>query len=444
MRYVLLFARHSFLSCCNRSSSFSLRQCIADNCFITTEGQISGNPSGSPVASPTSIQNSGLRRSLTPESVAAAPPPSQTVLDIIPSDTVSVDIGSVNETKSGTKEPLDEEGDSRSSSLSELGDGSMDAEEPQAHTRALLDREDNDSEAETERLENTPRNLVRRIVNNVSLVESTPVSSPTKRGVPSVSEDDPSTANSPTDTSDDQLDDGDVNGGSHSLLDPKSNITAADATGTETEAVGKKRKRPSSDTSSTVGPDEEGPAKKRIETSRFDAEEDGEKAQDTNLDDADDETNEYAAEDAPLGHVDETAEDLDAAVDAPGELVEDATEDTALHIRSSKSKKGKRKGKKVIDTIERPNGMRASPDPHEPDERVEDEADEEDTAYIEEQSMPMILLQTNFNLLGASLTWLLDANKKVAMEQLGMIEQKFKIFRERYSSVMQKCCLQWS
>lgn len=386
------------------------------------EGQSVKASSGSPPGSPIAPQKLALKGSSTPEPTQVAHPPSETVLDIVPSDTVPIDIDLVNGVTSGPKELLDEQSDSRSSSLSELGDGSVDAEEPQSRSHEIIGREDNDSEAETERLENTPAGIGRRTGNNAPLPDTTPVPSPTKRGIPSASEDDPSIADSPADMSDDQVENADTD----DRPQPTSDHNSTENVGKVADVAGRKRKRSSSDTSSTVEQEDEGPAKKKIESSRSDIEEDGDKITDANTEGINEDINEETIEDATLEQADEINEDADAAGDAP----EEAAEESTVQIRSSKSKKGKRKGKKVVDNVDKSNVARGSPDVNEAEEPVDGEGDEEDNAYVEEQSKTMAFPNIQFRCLLANAVS--DANKKIAMEKLTFIEQKFKIFRERY------------
>ena len=137
----------------------------------------------------------------------------------------------------------DHHGDDRSSSLSELGDASDDQSESTPRPAATLDVGDNDSEAETERLENTPQKPTRTVTDG-SLATEIPCQKSPSKLAHSRTIDENETAQ--FDVADDTRLGKPVDGNAalHAL-----SLAASSEAASFTEGVGKKRKRSSEEPS---------------------------------------------------------------------------------------------------------------------------------------------------------------------------------------------------
>ncbi|KAH7372349.1 Sds3-like-domain-containing protein [Pyrenochaeta sp. MPI-SDFR-AT-0127] len=299
---------------------------------------------------------------------------------------------------------LDDMADSRSSSLSELGDASDDQSEPTPRPTTAIDvddededDEDEDSEAETERLDNTPRKLTRTATNTSLLSEAMYTRTPSKLAHARTIEQDGSSPPTPSVMTDDATFDeaAETENPLHSLS------LAAASQAASLEYAGKKRKRTSSERS-PVDQDDDEPARKRsgtVPTLNGLAEGVADSSEqvdvDEELENAEERLSQLAQEELDL-------EERQANIAA------ETVNEMATVAKHTKPRKGGRRGKrKVEDTNyghgEQLVGLEA------PDVEVEGEADELDSAALDEEV----------------------SKKKIAIDELAKIEKKFKLFREK-------------
>lgn len=160
---------------------------------------------------------------------------------------------------------LDDHADDRSSSLSELGDASdVESEQPTPRPAATADLNENDSEAETERLEETPRKLLRTARDTSLASEAMYARTPSKLIHTKTIEHDESAPPTPSDAADDEImDDADE------AQDPLHALSLAAASeAASLELAGKKRKRVSARGTPIEDHDEE-PARKRSASAKI-------------------------------------------------------------------------------------------------------------------------------------------------------------------------------
>lgn len=154
---------------------------------------------------------------------------------------------------------FDDHADDRSSSLSELGDAS-DVESEQHTPRRIVttDPNENDSEAETERLEETPRKLTRTATDTSLAAEALYTRTPSKLMHTKTIEYDESAPPTPSDMAEDEImEDADE------AQDPLHALSLAAASeAASLELAGKKRKRTSARVTPLDDQDDE-PARKR-------------------------------------------------------------------------------------------------------------------------------------------------------------------------------------
>ncbi|EAT77447.2 hypothetical protein SNOG_15222 [Parastagonospora nodorum SN15] len=294
----------------------------------------------------------------------------------------------------------DDIADNGSSSLSELGDASDDQSEPTPRPTTAGEMDDDDSEAETERLENTPRKLG-RTATDTSLAEALYTRTPSKLMHSRTVDQDESAPPTPsvmTDDADATLDDAvDADNPLHSL----SLIAASEAA--SLESVGKKRKRTSAEGSPVEEPEEDEPARKRSGTANLPAANGSLAGVTDSAEQVDiDEELEVAEERlSQLAHEEMELEQRQAniAAETVGEL---AT--VAKHTKPRKGgRRGKRKAEDPFALSEQFVGGEAQ------DGEGEEEHDEEQSAAQDEEV----------------------AKKKNAIDELAKIEKKFKLFREK-------------
>jgi hypothetical protein len=293
----------------------------------------------------------------------------------------------------------DDIADNGSSSLSELGDASDDQSEPTPRPTTADDIDEDDSEAETERLESTPRKPARTAV-DTSSAEALYTRTPSKLMHSRTVDEGESAPPTPSVITDDAtLDDAiEADNPLHSL----SLIAASEAA--NLEYAGKKRKRTSAEGSPIEEQEEDEPARKRSGTSKtptanglhtsvadsaeqIDVEEELEVAQERL---------------SQLAHEEMDLEERQAniAAETVGEL--------ATVAKHTKPRKGGRRGKRKADESNYAfNEQYAGAEVHEGE--GEDEHDEEQSAALDEEV----------------------AKKKNAIDELAKIEKKFKLFREK-------------
>ncbi|KAJ4992110.1 hypothetical protein SVAN01_02431 [Stagonosporopsis vannaccii] len=334
---------------------------------------------------------------LSPVTRAGPAKAAPTIISAVPAPTmITTDPIAAAEVLGG----LDDHADDRSSSLSELGDASdVESEQPTPRPSVTADVNENDSEAETERLEQTPRKLIRTQTDMSLASEALYTRTPSKLVHSKTIEHDESAPPSPSDLAEDEAmeDADDVQDPLHALS------LAAASEAASLELAGKKRKRMSARGTPIDDHDDE-PARKRsasakvaayngtaedvIESSeRPDAEEE--------LDHAEDRLDELAREEADLE-------------ERRANLATETISELATVAKHSKPRKGGRRGKrKAEDTSYTYNEALATTETI--DGEVEGEDNEEDSAALDEEV----------------------AKKKSAIDELAKIEKKFKLFREK-------------
>jgi hypothetical protein len=291
---------------------------------------------------------------------------------------------------------VDDMADNGSSSLSELGDASDDQSEATPRPTTALDMDDEDSEAETERLEDTPRKMA-RTATHTSLADAVYTRTPSKLMHSKTVEEDESSPPTPS-----VITDVDEPLEAVNPLHSLSLIAASEAA--SLEYTGKKRKRTSAEGSPVDEPEEEEPARKRSGTARLSA------------------TNGSLAGVADSSEQVDLDEELEVAEDRLSQLAQDehdleerqaniaveTVNELATVAKLTKPRKGGRRGKrKADDSSYAFNEQLAGADA--PDAEGEDDNDEEQSAAQDEEV----------------------AKKKNAIDELAKIERKFKLFREK-------------
>jgi hypothetical protein len=292
----------------------------------------------------------------------------------------------------------DDIADNGSSSLSELGDASDDHSEPTPRptTAGDLDDED-DSEAETERLEHTPRKLARTATDTSLLSEALYTRTPSKLMHSRTIDQDESAPPTPSVITD--LDEtAEADNPLHSL----SFIAASEAA--SLDYAGKKRKRTSAEGSPVDDQEEDEPARKRSGTAKNPTANGSLTSATDSAEQVDVEEELEVAEErlSQLAHEELDLEERQAniAAETVGEL--------ATVAKLTKPRKGGRRGKrKAEDSSYTFNEHFVGVEPQ--DAEGEDDNDEEQSAALDEEV----------------------AKKKNAIDELAKIEKKFKLFREK-------------
>lgn len=293
---------------------------------------------------------------------------------------------------------IEDVADSGSSSLSEPGDASDDQSEPTPRPTTILDLDGEDSEAETERLEHTPRKLTRTGTETSLLSETLYMRTPSKLAHSSMVDQESSAPPTPSVIADDVMLEEEVIASSnplHSL----SLVAASEAA--SLEFAGRKRKRTSAE-SSPVPEEEEEPERKRSGTAKAptpnglragvvdSAEQMGAEDQ---LDMAEERLSHLAQEELDLEE-----RQANIAAETVGEL--------ATVAKLTKPRKGGKRGKRKAEYSSYAQGeLSAGGDTHEAE--GEDENDEEHSVALDEEV----------------------AKKNHAIDVLAKIEKKFNIFR---------------
>ncbi|KAF2733235.1 hypothetical protein EJ04DRAFT_513328 [Polyplosphaeria fusca] len=347
-------------------------------------------PSSSPMPDAPSIR-------LDPD-LRAASTDGTTMLDMLSAAAIQkprVELPTANETPEGAGDDLP---DNRSSSLSELGDASDEQSEPTPRPSTLAELDDNDSEAETERMEKTPRKLIRTATNTSITSEQIFERTPSKLAHSKTLDQDESAPPTPSIATEETL----AINPSHANAGLESLSMLATSEAANLEAIGKKRKRSSLESSPADDLTEE-PAPKRSSTSRETAINGSQEAAidvpehmdvEEELDHAEERISQLAQEDVELEE-----RQANVALEAVSEL--------ATVANLSKPRKGGRKGKRKANNLAAANAESVAP--AEDEGEVEGENDEEDSAMLDEEA----------------------AKKKNAIDQLAKIERRFKIFREK-------------
>lgn len=294
-----------------------------------------------------------------------------------------------------SEQGIDDHADNRSSSLSELGDASDDHfEAPQSAAPAGTDLIENDSEAETERLDQTPRKPTRTGTATSLASEQFYERTPSKLVQSTTVDEDESAPASPTPVALGAT----GQTANNAALDTLSFLAASEAV--SLEMAGKKRKRSSADHNSADEPTDE-PARKRSSTAKDsptngdhdDIMENVEEADvDEELDHAEERISALAQEEAELEQ-----RQADVAAETVTEL--------ATVAKLAKPRKGRGRGKRKLD-----NAISVEALLEVQDGDGDADNDEEDSSSLDEEA----------------------AKKKNAIDELAKIEKKFKLFREKW------------
>ncbi|CAN9345977.1 unnamed protein product [Alternaria alternata] len=294
---------------------------------------------------------------------------------------------------------FDDIADNGSSSLSELGDASDDQSEPTQRPSAVADMDEDDSEAETERLHNTPRKLARTATETSLLSEPIYTRTPSKLAHSKTIEHDDSAPPTPTAITDDA-----TMGEAPTTENPLHSLSLIAASeAANLEHVGMKRKRASAERS-PVDEREEEPSRKRsinAKGSALDgladaaADRQGQMDADEELENAEENLSALAREELEL-------EERQANIAAQ------TVSEMATVAKHTKPRKGGRRGKrKMEDPSYAYAETFAAAEAHEAE--AEGEHDDEDSAVLDEEV----------------------TKKKQAIDELAKIEKKFKLFREK-------------
>ncbi|KAF1940236.1 hypothetical protein EJ02DRAFT_456181 [Clathrospora elynae] len=287
---------------------------------------------------------------------------------------------------------FDDTADNGSSSLSELGDASDDNSEPTPRHTTAADLDEEDSEAETERLEATPRRLARTATDTSLLSEPIYTRTPSKLAHSRTIEHEESAPPTPSVTADDAED------SLHSL----SLIAASEAA--SLESTGQKRKRASAGESPVDEDEGTERARKRsvpLKSSALDGLANAAAGRQEQIDV--DEELENAE-----GHLSALAqEELDLQERQANIAVQTVTE-MATVAKHTKPRKGGKRGKRKLDdpSYAYTETFAAA---EAPDGEQEGEQEEDDSAVVDEEV----------------------TKKKMAIDELAKIEKKFKLFREK-------------
>lgn len=297
---------------------------------------------------------------------------------------------------------FDDLADNRSSSLSELGDASDDQSEPTPRPTTAVDMDEDDSEAETERLENTPRKFTRTGTDTSLLSEPIYTRTPSKLAHTRTIEQDDSAPPTPSAIADDATI-GEVADEEAEDDDALDSLSFTAASETASLFMGKKRKRSSAE-GSPVDDQEDEPARKRSSVEKSsaldglaEAAADRQEQQDVDeeLDNAEERLSQLAQEEMELEE-----RQANIAVETVNEL--------ATVAKHSKPRKGGRRGKRKMDDPSYAyNEALQAAEAHEGD--GDGDGDEEEGAVLDEEV----------------------AKKKQAIDKLAEIERKFKVFREK-------------
>ena len=346
-----------------------------------------GRPNPSSATSPSRVS--------APAQIATATVEEPTAIAAAMLSTMSASSTTVAEAMPADQAPnaFDDAADNGSSSLSELGDASDDQSELTPRQTPAADLDEDDSEAETERLDNTPRKLARTVPDTPSLSESAYTRTSSKLAHSKIIDHDGSTPATPSALAHDAPIDAAVT--SDNPLHSLSLIATTEAA--SLEHVGKKRKRASAEGSPMDEQDEEEPLRKRSEPARN-------SALDGLADAAADRQGRMDADE----ELENAEENLSALAREELELEERQANIAAQVAKHTKPRKGGRRGKRKVEDT-----SHAYTEPFVAAETQEGEAEgdheEEDSSVLDEEV----------------------TKKKIAIDELAKIEKKFKLFREK-------------
>jgi hypothetical protein len=333
--------------------------------------------------------------------------------------------------------PESGEDDSRSSSLSDIEDGLDNEQLDSINPKLRKAPVEVDSEAETERIEESPNKTQKQ--SDIYLTSGTQEKSPSKlmysTNVGDIEKE--------LDRTDNLGETGLASNGTdlHTTVNvPLSPTKSSRMVSPPSDLTGKKRKRTSGeDSNSSSGTEADQPLRKRTGSIKSDT--NGNNVDEMEIeDDVDDEARPERTGDEEEQHV--------AAAHDDGALIGDMDESDHKQVdpRSKKSKKGKRKGKKILEIAEQsiraqseviPEVSINSPAPtqgEEPDhlDEEEDDADDAEAAARneEEREFPQKNLSATAGQ-GCVLSSDTVVKRMSAMDSLAAIEKQFATFRDR-------------
>jgi predicted nucleic acid-binding protein len=313
------------------------------------------------------------------------------------------------------KDGFDLPADDRSSSLSELGDASDVQSEHMPRPGTAVGLTEDESEAETERLEITPRKLARTATDTSLVSEQMYQRTPSKLVHSKTIEEDDSIPPTPSFVSTNHVliaaDDG--NAALHAL-------SLASEAASLAEITGKKRKRTSAENSPLAEEIEE-PARKRSsfeQDSALNISREGvvDSAEQVDVDvDVDIEATLETAEE----RISQLAQEEIELEERQADIAVETVTEMATVAKYTKPRKGGRRGKrKVEENIEAVASI-------EPQEGDGDGEGEDDSGALDEEG-----IFSPFQYLPPANRCIV-AKKKNAIDQLAKIEKKFKMFREK-------------
>jgi hypothetical protein len=271
---------------------------------------------------------------------------------------------------------FDDHADDRSSSLSELGDASdVESEQPTPRPAATADINEHDSEAETERLEETPRKLMRTATDTSLASEALYARTPSKLMHSKTIENDESAPPTPSDLAEDEIiEDADE------AQDPLHALSLAAASeAASLELAGKKRKRMSARGTPIDDHDDE-PARKRSASAKI-------ATYNGTAEDVIESSERPDAEDE-LDHAEERLDDIEREQmdleERQANLAAEAVNELATVAKHTKPRKGGRRGKrKAEDSSYAYTEAMATTETVEGD--VDGDDNEEDSAALDEE-----------------------------------------------------------
>jgi hypothetical protein len=289
--------------------------------------------------------------------------------------------------------------DAETSSLSELAEGTEDHDDPMDFSEAPQSPEEVDTEAETERLEVTPRKAPTGDTGRMRRANEIVERTPSKLARTTAADDAGSLLSSPvlsTADQDDALSFDENNAPRH--LDTQSVASDMDSV---TGPLSRKRKRQELEMDNDVSISErEEPARKRSGSSKVTTLNEG-KDKAAKISDASTQAEIEEDLEPKDGGVDTQPTDAQDNVEQMEDNVEtgeEAAEEAQQSSRAPKSRRGKRKGKRVVETTEKEE---VPPSPRETDEveiGQEGEVEEEDNGAIEEQGKSSVCHMLNTKL----------------------------------------------
>ncbi|KAH9873888.1 hypothetical protein IAQ61_004515 [Plenodomus lingam] len=288
--------------------------------------------------------------------------------------------------------------DNRSSSLSDIGEPSDDQSDATPGPATVIDLDDDDSEAETERLENTPRKLARVTIDNSLLSEPTYTRTPSKLAHTKTVEVGESAPQTPSATALEP-----TIGEAVEEDNPLHSLSLAAAAEAASLFTGSKRKRSSAE-GTPVDEQEDEPARKRSSTTKNSAldglaEAAANHQEQQHVQDELENAEEHLSQ---LAHEELELEERQAS------LAAQTVTELATVAKHTKPRKGGRRGKrKMEDPNYAYNEALQAVEAH--DAEGDGDAEEDHDAVLDDEV----------------------AKKKQAIDKLAEIEKKFKLFREK-------------